>query len=239
MNDHFKITFRLASPVIYIDPPLFDAMIARCWVDDETERETEFERLYIPENELLNFSAMPIMKHKDGYFLASQMFGKGDREEVFPKRKKWEDEYDYLADFGRHKRKVNVQSGQYKSYELPRVAHTFESAHPQLPWSPFGHVWFYFVGDDREIVRLINNHLVGIGKDVNTGKGSFSDYLIESVSEEFDAIRMRPIPADTLKSGFKMLRPGETMVSRLMPPSPPYWDSKRAVRCSMIIKKDE
>lgn len=237
MNKHFKITFRLASPVIFIDPPLFDAMIARCWADDYAGNKTQFERLYIPDDKMLDFSAMPIERHYDGYFLASQMFGLGDHEQVLHKRKKWEDQFDHLADFGKRKRKVNVQSGQYKSYELPRVAHTFECVHPELPWSPFGHVWFHFVGNEEKVRHLIDAHLVGIGKDVMTGKGDFSEYIVESAREDFDPIRMRPIPANAIKSGFKMIQVGEMIKSRFMPSAPPYWDSKRAIRCVIIEKK--
>jgi hypothetical protein len=165
------------------------------------------------------------------------MFFAGDHEQVIYKRKKWEDEHDHLADFGKRKRKVGIQAGTYKSYELPYVTHIFDSPHPQLKWSPFGYVWFYFIGQAGEVLRLIDKYLVGIGKSAYTGKGAFSDFVIEKVDAEFDDIRMRPVPVDAIKGGFKMIKSGEAMMSRLMPPSPPYWDSRRVTRCVMITKK--
>lgn len=232
MNEHYQITFRLASPVVFTDPPLFDAMIALCWAHDQ-EKQDRFDRLSIPENELLDFSAMPIAKSEHGYFLASQMFGAGDHEQVIYKRKKWEDAHDHLADFGKHKRKVRITAATYKSYELPYVMHTFESPHPNLAWSPFGHVWFYFVGECGKVLQLIDKHLVGIGKSVYTGKGAFSDLIIEKLNTEFVPERMRPVPVESFKGGF-MMKTGKSVKFKFMPPSPPYWDSRRAVRHVMV-----
>ncbi len=224
----YKITFRLAAPCVFIDRPIFDSILAYAlWREQEPNAP---QKLSYTEKETAVFNAMlrdrlPLRWHEDGYPLASLLFFEERREQIDVKRKKWDAAHDDYADFGKQKRQIRVNAGAYKSYEIPRVANIFASPHGTLPFSPFGHVWFYFVSDDVARVRyLLDNFIAGIGKDIGTGKGRWSEYVIEERPEPFVAEKMRPVP-------MRFLGNREQANVRLRTWKPPYWDGRGAELC--------
>ena len=188
------------------------------------------QKLSYTDEEVEAFNAMlreklPLAWSEHGFPLASLLHFQDVNEEIAYKRKKWDAQHDSYADFGKHKRQIRVNAGPYKSYELPRVANTFASPHETLPFSQFGHVWFNFVSSDIERVReLLDGYVAGIGKDVQQGKGRWSEYIIEEVQEPFIPEKMRPVPVRFC---------AETPVnSRFCTWKTPYWDSRYAEMCS-------
>jgi CRISPR type IV-associated protein Csf3 len=237
MSKHYRITFRLAAPCVFIDRPIFDSILAYAlWRE---ENPTAAQKLSYTDEEVEAFNAMlreklPLAWSEHGYPLASLLQFESVNEEIAYKRKKWDAQHDSYADFGKHKRQVRVNGGQYKSYELPRVTNIFASPHKTLPFSQFGHVWFDFVSGDVVRVReLLDGYVAGIGKDVQQGKGRWSEYCIEEIAEPFVPCMMRPVPESSMTKEelTALLNAGRKVSTRLMAWRPPYWDARQAVVC--------
>lgn len=237
MSKHYRITFRLTAPCVFIDRPMLDGILAYAlWREREPHAP---QKLSYADEETAAFQTMlrehlPLAWSEHGYPLASHLQWHERQEQIAVKRKKWENDHDHLADFGKTVRKVKVDSGAYKSYELPRVANTFDSTHPKLAFSPFGHVWFDFVSADVErVCALLDKHIAGLGKDVGQGQGSWSEYILEEQTEPFVPVLMRPVPQTSVtKEELRMLLDtGKKVSTRLMAWRPPYFDARSAVVC--------
>ena len=66
----YQITFEMTSPVCFIDRPAFDSILAYCWM---AERGRVTQGIHIELEALETFDDLPLVKHPDGYFLASLM----------------------------------------------------------------------------------------------------------------------------------------------------------------------
>lgn len=183
----YKITFNMYSPICFIDKPIFDSILARCFVIEKRGFLTQ--KLNLSKNELIDFSELPIKKHSDGYHLASIMFYDESIEFLGSWKKRWNNKHDFLVDFCGKPRKISVQKGEYKSYDVPKLLHSIPVC------------WFYFESDQPEMVHeLIEKHLVGIGKKVSQGDGWFKNFEIEETTEKsFAKELLRPIPESKTK----------------------------------------
>jgi hypothetical protein len=237
MPKQYRLTFRLTAPCVFIDRPMLDGILAYAlWREREP---TAPQKLSHTLEEIAAFQAMlrehlPLAWSEHGYPLASHLLWNKQQEQIAVKRKKWDNDHDHLASFGKNVRKVRVNAGEYKSYELPRVTNTFDSPHPKLAFSPFGHVWFNFVSNDTErVCALLDTHIAGIGKDVSQGQGSWSEYIVEEQAEPFVSCLMRPVPQDSVSREelSQVLAAHGTASTRLMAWRPPYWDARQAVVC--------
>jgi len=209
---YYKISFNLASAISFIDLPVFDALLAYCYMKEKDG--SVQQRLSIPKEELESFDDLPLIRHSDGYFLASWMQFDYNKAAEFTGswKKRWANQYDFLADFGKKVRKVRINAGEYKSYDMPLVLHSIKT------------VWFYFASNDIVRVEYLLRHLRGIGKKTSQGKGEISGFHIESVNyNPFDKV-IRPIPAK--ESGLK-----ESISVRMMAWRPPYWLSENQSFC--------
>lgn len=199
----FKITFRLSSPISFIDRPCFDSIVAYAWTKEKFG--TVQSRLSIPKDEMIDFTELlPISVHENRYFLASQMFFDGNCsiEQTSSWKKRWANKHDSIADFGKSKRKIDVGRGEYKSYDMP----------VNLVSTP--EVWFFFYSNNvGNVEYLIDKHIVYLGKKRSQGYGEISDFTIDSVT---DGKIIRPIP----KRFFDSLPPGELKYCAW---KPPYW----------------
>ena len=156
----YKITFDIRRQMSFIDLPQFDALLAYCFVADILGYVPQ--KLSYSQSELIDFSKIPIEQHKAGFFLASQMFFEVEKhtESVGSWKKRWDNTNDDLVDFGKKNRQVDVSRGEFKSYDVPLTLHYVEQ------------VWFYFQSQNvDEVKRLIESHLVGIGKKTAQGYG--------------------------------------------------------------------
>jgi hypothetical protein len=197
----YKITFEMLSPIIYYDLPIFDSIIAYC----KYKEQMGVSDFHTPHGaEIIEFE-LPLKKHELGFYLASYMCFDGSVEGEDAWRKQWESKYDDIVDFGKTRKRINVGSGRFKSYDIP-----FVTQHNKQ-------IWFYFDGDKDIVSQLISSYLNGIGKKSIIGYGNFADFVIEP-SEEEQMVYYRPMPISAFMhtTGFHC----KTKQGRY---KPPYW----------------
>lgn len=171
----------MATPLGFIDRPVFDALIVYCWMKEKYGHVPV--KLELPNDKLSSFPGLPIEYHKDGYPLSSVMLFMKDLEYTGSWKKRWANKHDALADFKKSKRKVHTGKGAFKSYDMPIPLHNIKT------------VWFYFVGDADKVKHLIDRHLTGIGKKISQGYGFFKSFEIKPAAKQlFSDILLRPIP---------------------------------------------
>ena len=214
----YKITFQLATPVSFIDRPTFDGILAYAYARELNAGKPEFTKQSFSETELIDFSKMPIAMHPDGYFMASQLMYNEScaRETVQRWRKRWDQKNERFADFGKNKRKIDVQRGEFKSYDMPiRLVVVPE-------------VWFVFESNNvHEVERLVAKHVFSLGKKHTVGHGEISGFNITEVNEDI----IRPIPFRLLNNCDK-----DTEI-RFCTFAPPYWDVSKADKCAITSIK--
>jgi len=197
----YKITFDMLSPIIYYDLPILDSIISYC----KYREQMQFSDFHTPHGaEIIDFE-LPIRKHELGFYLASYMCFDTSIEGEDAWRKQWESLYDDIVDFGKARKRINIGSGQFKSYDIP-----FVTQHSKK-------IWFYFDGDAKEVAGLISAYLAGIGKKSVIGYGAFSGFSIEPCNSE-QMLYYRPVPVSAFMnmSGFQT----HTKIGRYYPP---YW----------------
>lgn len=232
---NYKITFQLKTPISFQDTIIADAPIHNGFVSDvlmtKKGRDKYIDhipqsdhkdwikglpildhlpqKLYIPKIEriLSSVNYYPVLFDVKNNALSSYMFYEKDGliEYLGSWKKRWANEHDSLSSFGKNKRKVRINNGSFKSYNMPiRIIDIPEC-------------WFYFQSDNvDEVERLLNTHIAGLGKKISQGKGLISSFLIESINyNPFEKI-IRPIPVREIKkdTNVKLQYTGF---------QPPYW----------------
>lgn len=216
----YKITFKLNSPINFIDKPLFDGILAYCYMK---EHYPNFERkLSYSKDELIDLSDLPIKKDNSDCFIASWMQYDKEIEFTGSWKKRWANQTDYLADFGKNKRQLRINQGEFKSYSVPLILKSI----PQ--------VWFYFDSDNvEEVNRLIDKWLWGIGKKTSQGYGEIDHFKIEKIDyNPFKDNVIRPIPISGLnlsdKEKTELMMSGKVGLHCI---KPPYWLTEFAEVC--------
>lgn len=204
----YKIVFDMTSPVCAQHTVMFDGLLAYAYFQEHAPAELKNVGMVQLENEF-DFSGMPIERHPAGYFMASWMLYEVQESagQTHTFLKKWDEESDYMADFGKSRRAVHIDRGEFKTKQIPlRIVNT-----PR--------VWFYFRSEKvEEVARLIDKHIAGIGKKVSRGYGFFRGFTITLIEEDIFASQiMRPIPA----TGKETIMPGQRYEYRAW--KPPYW----------------
>ena len=163
---------------------MFDGLLAYAYVQEHgTSDDKGIGKLSIQTP--FDFSGMPIECHKDGYYSGSWMFYNKDKasKQVQTSLKKWDEQHDYMADFGKAQRAVQIDKGEFKTTQIPIQVLTVPE------------VWFFFrSGNVSEVHRLIEKHIAGIGKKVSRGHGFFSSFVIEELAKNPFGEIIRPIP---------------------------------------------
>lgn len=207
----------MKTPICFIDRPIFDAIIAYCYAREFLGN--RFKQALNYDN-LIDFEAMPIKKHKDGYFIATWMMWEKEIEYQGSWKKRWANEHDRIADFGKQKRKIRVNAGQFKSYDMPINLHHIPK------------VWFYFDSSNvDEVRRLIDKWIFGIGKKTSQGYGEFSSYVIEKSDYKFTSERCRPVPVSEDQFLQMMKNPEQNIQVQYTGYRPPYWLPKNQTYC--------
>ena len=214
----YKITFKLATPISFIDIPTFDGILSYAFAREKLKRQEFAQKLNLSKEEMLDFSEMPISMHEKGYFMASRMFWDENKavEHTQRWRKRWANQHDVIADFGKHIRKVRINSSEFKSYDMPlRVVAIDE-------------VWFYFKSEVlSEVDKLVRKWIYFIGKKRSQGYGEISSFDIKEVDYDFNGA-FRPIPA----SLFDLNRFKKVEV-KYCAWKPPYWLPANFDECIM------
>ena len=177
----YQIKFFMDAPICYIDRPIFDSILAYCWMQDRYGHVPQ--KLNLSKEELETFDELPLVRHPIGYFQASIMFFKKEIEFIGSWKKRWHNKDDQIADFGKLKRKVDVSAGTFKSYSMPMSLHSVPE------------VSFFFESDNvGEVERLIDCYLAGMGKKRSQGYGFWNHFEISESDRKFEAEILRPIP---------------------------------------------
>jgi len=189
----YKITFKLKSPICFIDIPIFDSILSYCYMKEYHSDKMVFKDLTISKDNLIDFrkfNDFPIKLHESGlYFISSYMFYDTEKYKNFTGtwKKRWANQYDFIADFGKNKRKIDINKGKFKSYDMPLNLHSIKE------------VWFYFDSDNiKKIEYLIYKHLFGIGKKTSQGYGEIQEMSIEQIDYNPFEKTIRPIPIKSL-----------------------------------------
>ena len=200
---NYKITFHLKSPVCFIEKPTFDGLLAWCMMKDKYGHVEQALNV----DTIDSFDDMPIIRHDDGYFMASWMMYENDVEFTGSWKKRWANQHDHLVDFGKKKKKVRINAGEFKSYNMPLNLHSLEK------------VSFYFQSKNIDEVKRLLAYLWGIGKKTSQGYGEIDFFVINAIDyNPFDGNIIRPIPVKNVEE-----LKGRTLSVRLMGFKPPYW----------------
>jgi len=218
MKNTYKITFNMNTSIAFIEPPTFDGVLSYAHAREMLPGQEFMQKLNIEESEILDFSGMPLVMHRDGYFVASRMFYDDSAaiEDTQRWRKRWEHKHDAMADFRGHVKKVRINAGEFKSYDVPLQVVNIDQA------------WFYFQSENiGDVQRLVEKRIYFLGKKRSQGYGEIASFTIEE--SEFDfSTTYRPIPvaesrvAGLIRQGVKVQYTGWR---------PPYWLPRNHAYC--------
>jgi len=212
-SSNYKIKFTLASPICFIDRPVFDSLLAYGIAKEQNPGAKFMQARSLPLAEMEKvWAAMPLDRHQDGWFYASWMQWDKAKQATFTGswKKRWASEHDHLADFGKRQRKIAVSRGPYKSYDTPLNLHNIPE------------VWFYFrTSNLAEVERLIDTHIWSLGKKGSQGYGEIFDFRTEEVSEDPFTEVIRPMPAAEGEPG------------QYIGMMPPYWEPQNMRLCKL------
>jgi hypothetical protein len=131
-------------------------------------------------------------------------------------RKRWANQHDEIADFGKQIRKVRISAGEFKSYDMPLRVVAIEN------------VWFYFQSESmQEVDRLVRKWIYFLGKKRSQGYGEISFFNIEKAEFDFSKI-FRPIPAESFQHDLQKF---ENIEIRYCAWKPPYWLPENFAQC--------
>lgn len=222
----YKITFELNSAICFVDKPLFDGLITYCYIKDKLgfiPYKLNFSKQEL-ENfaKELEFDKIPLKKHSDGYFIASYMQYEDKKVEFTGSwKKRWANQHDKIADFGKSKRVVEIDKGAFKSYDMPLNLHSISK------------VWFFFDSDNvKEVERLVTKYLVGIGKKTSQGYGEIKNIELEKIDyNPFEEGIIRPVPLPKEITDFEkttLMMENKLLFCRYQPP---YWSMVDSELC--------
>ncbi len=220
--DSYRVDIEFYSPCVYYEPPTLDAAVSWCLAREHNMRRGFFQMpMATPEkNRGLNL-LNKVVEHKVGGYgvpVSSWMIPAHDPLEFLDAwKKRFENKYVDLADFGRGRRRVNTSSGKYRSHNFPLPAKAVQAC------------WFFVRGDGEWIQRLLENHLVGLGKKVSEGFGWISNLAISPVDLGWrEILALRPVPV-RLAPALAIETAGRK--TKLCAWKPPYWMRRNTELC--------
>lgn len=216
-HDNLKITFQMTSPIggslpwISLDSILAYAVLADLLGPDVTDYSSPRANELVP---------IPIPVEERGeqdkrYYAASLGIFEAP-EAVSHYRKRWDERYDDLVEFGpKRAAKVQIDGLHFKARDLPLVYRTCDR------------LTFYVSGNQQETERLLKEHITHVGKLRGHGWGRIGQIDIEPMAYDWscwqDGKPTRPVPV----SGDD--RP-ELSVS-YCGFRPPYWAPQNQTMC--------
>jgi hypothetical protein len=214
---NYKITFSLTNGLATNGPLMFDGIIAYAWAQENAPEKTRnIGRTSYDKSEQLDFSAMPIVQHPDGYFMASwAMYDDRSPQSVHTLLKKWDEEHDHMAHFAKGSRAVHIDRGEFKTTQIP------------IQIIGANEVFFYFQSEDPGRVEgLIRDHIIGLGKKASRGYGTWQSLKIEDAGlDPFQDNIIRPLP----EKAKPVMEHGAQY--KLIGFRPPYWDAANQAIC--------
>lgn len=217
----YKLFIRFYSPMVYYHRLTLDAVISYCLAREDNMKK-QFCNYMIPQalppnNNVLNTLHL-IIEHKGGFCgvpVSSFLQPIGETAEYLDSwKKRFDSKHVHIADFHKARRRVDTASGKYRSYNNP------------LPAKAVNAGWFAFIGDGPEVVRLIENNIVGMGKKVSEGFGWIDGIeLHDSELTWRDILAMRPVPLHLAENH------GITGRHQIHGWRPPYWLKHNICEC--------
>ena len=218
----YKITFKLLTPISFINIPTFDSVLSYAYVRDIKRGKGFIQKLSYDKSEQVDFSGMPIEMHPGGWFVASSMFWDHERYVEFTERwrKRWANQHDHITDFGKKMRKVRINASEFKSYDMPINVAAIEK------------VWFYFRTNNLpEVDRLVRNYIFFLGKKRSQGYGEIGFFNIEPSEFDFENTIYRPIPEEKIDITTMLQNSNNSMRSQYCSWRPIYWDPQNFALC--------
>jgi hypothetical protein len=205
----------------FIDIPTFDGILSYAVVRDYLKKNgrSYISKTHYDAEEMPPVSEMPITLHKNGYFLASQMFFDKSKavEDTQRWRKRWHSKDQNLADFGGKMRQVEIQKGHFKSFDVPFSSKTVKEC------------WFFFNTDDiKKVKQLVAKWIFFLGKKRAQGFGEILSFEITEAEFDFNTI-FRPIPCE-LADADAIIR-SSPVSFRFCAWKYPYWDPANFTKC--------
>jgi len=238
----YEIKIKFDSPISFTHKPIFDGILygSYCrWVLLTQEGRKHYlvhlktrdvahwewistlpiltvfpQPIQIQEHELLSTDGLPIVSEK-GIFQSSIMSNENGVQDVIKFRKRFRGNMASLAGFSGRKKKVRINNGQFKSYDLPFATQFISEGS------------FVFKSEDLKLVKFLMDNVFGIGKKRNRGVGKIRSYSIT----ESDKKIQRPVPIkETDLLNFK----GEIKAT-FQTWKPPYFHSPNNSFCEMVF----
>jgi len=217
----FKVVMILGAPIAFTQLLMFDGLLAYC-----SARKIMGDDFFVAQGQVNDdtFVDMPIPVKRSGkeklYYCCSVAQYKGFREFVVTWKKRWDDKYDEIVNFGGKKEVVNNKAGHFKSYNMPMVCRAVSK------------VWFYVYGNKEETLGLLRQYITHVGKGVSQGYGKVINIRVEDMINDYSCIMdkrlMRPIPQEEL-AGIGI----EAVEYQMMAYRPPYWLPANFTTCGV------
>jgi len=171
---NYKITFKLASPLITYEPILFDALLLYAQIREEQG----IVKQALSIDEVIELNDGLLVKDVSGVWRSSIMLSNTDPLLSIANFTKHFDtkHIDLIAN---RKLSIDTQRGTYKSYNLPYETKQYYEV--------------YFIIDTNNIdkvVYLIEKHIYNLGKKRHRGYGEIRNIEVTETSEKI----LRPIP---------------------------------------------
>lgn len=194
-QNHCKIIIKMSSPFASVDGVVpFDAILGAAVLQDLfDEHESRFGpgRWKGMPDTVWKDPPLPLAKHitSEGRKFYCASFGLHDGvSSISGWKKRWDEQYDDIVDFGSRQPRLRYKEGYFKSYSMPLVLWATEE------------IVFYARGWTDEIRRLLSTHISKIGKKCSQGYGRVSKIVVEEVDEdwsvEWNGTVMRSVPVE-------------------------------------------
>ena len=217
----FIVDLTMGSPIAFTNSLAFDGILAFCVAKDLLGEDFHLTQ-GLPAHELVEFS-LPLEERgiTKRYYACSVAQCEEKTEHLARYRKRWDERYDDVVDFGGKQERVWHKGGQFKSVNMPLV-------YVAIPC-----VRFFCFGNMAETKRLMEKHLVCIGKMASHGYGKIMRMDFSQVSIDISCIDcvkmlMRNIPIEEL-AGMGLVAEETQYVSYRAP----YWSPANFAECGM------
>ena len=213
----YELRVKFYSPVVFYDPPILDSLILYCIHRELNKNRCVYRTVAGEEHGVDGVRPMydVIQCTEEGVFLSTQFLYERGVEFLDSWKKRFESKYHYLVDFGKGRRRVNISQGKYRSYDMPLPAHVVLEG------------WWLFIGDGRQVKRLMEDNLVAVGKKSAEGFGWIDSLMLIERPDvaRRDILSLRPIPKIVAE------KYGILGNERIMAWRPPYWKRKNQSLC--------
>jgi len=190
----YNLFLKFYSPLVLYHPITLDAIVAYCLAVRRNNKNCKicFPQQINDKDEKVKHELHHLITHHTPLYpvsMASNFQPIGTTTEYLDSWKKhFESKYAHLADFGKAKRKIDTGSGKYRSYNMPLPALVVQMG------------YFAFIGKGNQIVELLQDYVVAIGKKRSEGFGWIAEMdLREADYSAYDIARMRPVPKEIAK----------------------------------------